>query len=87
MDQATIFATTETKTDVERNDRRDRDRLQARLAEMGTDLSTASFERAYVRVTKAEEKLGRISDSQLETIVDEVISGSETLEGIAESFR
>ena len=87
MDQATIFSTTETKAEVQRDDRRDRDHLQARLAGMGANLSTASFERAYVRVSKAEEKLGRLSDNQLATIVDEVVSGSETLEGIAESFR
>ena len=91
MDQATIFATTERAKRAFKNDQQDRDQLSRTLGEMNIGLNSVSFERAYTRIRQAEEqagaRAGTLNEAQLRLIVDDVVTGSETLEGVAESFR
>lgn len=54
---------------------------------MGVGLSRQAFEKAFARARTVIGHTGEISDSQLRSIVDEVISGTEILQGVAESFR
>jgi len=91
MDQATIFETTERTKRAFKNDQQDRDQLIRTLGEMNIALSSVSFERAYTRIRRVEAQAGArsgtLNETQLRLIVDEVVTGSETLEGVAESFR
>ena len=91
MDQATIFETTERAKRAFKNDQHDRDQLSRTLGEMNIGLNAVSFERAYTRIRQAEEqagaRAGNLNEAQLRLIVDDVVTGSETLEGVAESFR
>lgn len=87
MDQVTIFETTERAKRSHNDDQHDRDQLSRTLSEMNVGLSTASFERAYTRVRQAEAQGGAVTKAQLRSIVDEVVTGTETLEEVAESFR
>jgi isopropylmalate/homocitrate/citramalate synthase len=87
MDQATIFETTESSKRTYKDDQQDRDRLSNALNELNIGLSSVSFDRAYTRVRQAETRGGSLSETQLRSIVDDVVTGTETLEGVAESFR
>lgn len=90
MDQATTFETTESAKSAKsahKDDQHRRDQLSRTLSEMNVGLSTASFERAYRRVRQAEDRSGIVTETQLRSIVDEVVTGTETLEGVTESFR
>jgi len=87
MNQTTIFETTESTPAGRRADENDRERLRQALAEIDVKLGSAPFERAFTRVQKTESRTGPVSEGQLRAIVDEVVTGSETLEGVAESFR
>jgi len=87
MNPATIFETTESSKIARRDDESERDRLRQALAEINVTLASAPFERAFTRVQKTESRTGTITEDQLSAIVDEVVTGSETLEGVAESFR
>jgi len=87
MDQATIFETTESAKRAYKDDQHDRDRLHETLRALNIELSSASFDRAFNRVRQTEARTGSLSETQLRSIVDDVVTGNETLEGVAESFR
>ena len=87
MDQATVFETTERSKRAHKDDQEDRDRLSKALRELNIGLSSASFDRAYTRVRQAEARTGSLSETLLRSIVDDVVTGTETLEGVADSFR
>ncbi len=57
------------------------------LEEMGVSLYPSSFELAFARMQEAADQSGEVSDERIKGIVDEVISGMEILQGVADSFR
>jgi hypothetical protein len=54
---------------------------------MDIELSPIAFEEAFIRIRRAADQVGEVSDTRAQAILDEVISGSEMLQGVAESFR
>lgn len=64
-----------------------REAFQSALAEMGvTFTSSSSFERAFARTREAADDNGRVPGDRLQSIVDDVVSGMEMLQGVADSF-
>ncbi len=61
--------------------------LKHSLATMGVDLNQAAFEKAFLTMKKAADVQGEVSEAQLKAIVDDVVTGMEMFEGVAESFR
>lgn len=61
--------------------------LKHSLATMGVDLNPPAFEKAFLNMKKAADVQGEVSDAQLKTIVDEVVTSLEMFEGVTESFR
>lgn len=57
------------------------------LDEMGVGLSRQAFEKAFARAKTVVAQTGEVSVLRLRSIVDEVTSGTEILQGVAESFR
>ena len=57
------------------------------LATMEVDLNPTAFEKAFLQMKKAADVQGEVSESQVRAIVDEVVTGMEMFEGVAESFR
>ena len=54
---------------------------------MGVRLSQPAFARAVDRTVRTADVTGTVSIDQVRAIVSEVVSDSQTLEGVAESFR
>ena len=50
-------------------------------------MGSTAFEEAFARMQRVSDLTGKVSDTQMQAIVDEVVSGTETLQGVAESFR
>jgi 2-isopropylmalate synthase len=61
--------------------------LKHSLATMGVDLTPPAFEKAFLNMKKAADVQGEVSEAQLKTIVDEVVTSLEMFEGVTESFR
>lgn len=61
--------------------------LKHSLATMGVDLNPPAFEKAFLNMKKAADVQGEVSEAQLKTIVDEVVTSLEMFEGVTESFR
>ncbi|HSM45598.1 MAG TPA: hypothetical protein VK969_11330 [Acidimicrobiia bacterium] len=58
------------------------------LDDMGVTLaSSSSFERAFTRVKAAADHEGHVSGARFRAIVDEVESGMEVFQGVADTFR
>ncbi|MDH3462981.1 MAG: 2-isopropylmalate synthase, partial [Acidimicrobiia bacterium] len=57
------------------------------LATMGLDLNPALFEKAFMQLKVMADHQGEVSETQMKWIVDNVTSGVESFEGVAESFR
>jgi hypothetical protein len=65
-----------------------REAFQRALDEIGVTLtSSKSFERALARTREAAERSSRLTDDQLREIVDDVVSGMEVFQDVADSFR
>lgn len=65
-----------------------REAFQRALDEIGVTLtSSKSFERAFARTREAAERSSRLTDDQLREIVDDVVSGMEVFQDVADSFR
>lgn len=64
-----------------------RARFKHALAEMNVVLSPYAFEIAFARVTTVTARSGEPTGSQMRAIVDDVISSTEILQGVAETFR
>lgn len=61
--------------------------FQNALEEMGVTLtSSSSFERAFARTRDAADQNGLVPGERLQAIVDDVVSGMEMLQGVADSF-
>lgn len=62
--------------------------FQHALDDMGVTLaSSSSFERAFTRIKEAADNDGHVSRARFQAIVDEVESGMEVFQGVADSFR
>lgn len=57
------------------------------LTERGIDLGTPAYEKTLARVMEAAGRSEAISDAQLRSIVDEVVSAMEVLDEVAASFK
>lgn len=58
------------------------------LDEMGvTFRSPSSFERAFARTKDAADQNGEVPGDRLQAIVDDVMSGMEVFQDVADSFR
>lgn len=69
------------------SDQMERARFKRSLRDMNVTLSPYAFEVAYARVNTAAKRGVVISPEQMKSIVDDVLSSSEILQGVAESFR
>jgi 2-isopropylmalate synthase len=54
---------------------------------MGVELSSGPFEQAFARMKRVADQTGQVSEVQMQAIVDEVVTGTEILQGVTESFR
>lgn len=62
--------------------------FQSALDEMGvTFTSASSFERAFARTKEAADASGEVPGARLQAIVDDVVSGMEVFQGVADSYR
>ena len=68
-------------------DELERARLKRSLSAMNVVLCPYAFEVAYARVNTASRGGGEVTSEQVRAIVDDVLSSSEILQGVAESFR
>jgi 2-isopropylmalate synthase len=57
------------------------------LATLELDLNPALFEKAFTQLKVLADKQGEVNEAQMRWIVEDVTSGVETFEGVAESFR
>jgi 2-isopropylmalate synthase len=57
------------------------------LDRLGIELHNGAFDEAFARMKRVADQSGEVSDTQLRTIVDEVVAGTEILQGVADSFR
>lgn len=74
-------------TTTEPQDELQRARFKRSLSAMNVVLTPYAFEVAYARVKATVEKNGEATQIQVKAIVDDVLSSSEILQGVAESFR
>lgn len=80
--------TTRIKFDERMQDGEQRAVFQHALEEMGVSFSSpSSFERAFARTKDAADHNGDVSGDRLQAIVDDVVSGMEVFQGVADSFR
>ena len=75
------------RTTAKPHDERERARFKRTLSSMNVVLSPYAFEVAFARVGTASQRTGEVSTAQVRAIVDDVLSSSEILQGVAESFR
>ena len=61
--------------------------LRDRLLALDIHLTVVSLERTFQRMTEIATPNDEVTDDQLRTIVDDVVTGTEILHGVAESFR
>ena len=65
-----------------------REAFQHALDERGIALnSSKSFERAFARALEAADHSNQVSAERLAEIVDDVVSGMEVFQGVADSYR
>lgn len=76
-----------TQTSTKQDDQAQREAFRQSLTRLDVDLSPYAFEIAYARLTTMGKRPGEVSDAQIRSIVDDVISSTEILQGVAESFR
>lgn len=74
--------------DMKMKDGEQRAAFQSALNEMGVSFtSNSSFERAFARTKDAADQNGEVTGDRLQAIVDDVVSGMEVFQGVADSFR
>jgi hypothetical protein len=62
--------------------------FKSALDDMGVKFaSSSSFERAFSRTKEAATQNGQVTGARLQAIVDEVESGMEIFQGVADSYR
>lgn len=57
------------------------------LDRIGAELSNGAFDKAFARMKEVADRSGEVSDGQLRIIIDEVVSGTEILQGVNDTFR
>lgn len=80
------FETTEPRTG-DRDISGQRESLKRSLTALGFELSPYAFEVAFARVDTLAQKGEDVTDFQIRSIAEDVISSTEILQGVAESFR
>jgi F420-0:gamma-glutamyl ligase len=55
--------------------------------QLGVELGNGGLDRALARVKQTVDQTGDVTDAQLRLIVDEVVSGAEVFQGVADTFR
>lgn len=74
--------------DKKMQDGEQRAAFRSALNEMGVSFdSPSSFERAFARSKDAADRNGEVRGDRLQAIVDDVVSGMEVFQGVADSFR
>jgi hypothetical protein len=74
--------------DMKMKDGEQRAAFQSALNDMGVSFTAASsFERAFARTKDAADRNGEVTGDRLQAIVDDVVSGMEVFQGVADSFR
>ena len=74
--------------DTEMKEGEQRAAFQTALDEMGVSFAShSSFERAFTRTKDAADHNGEVRGDRLQAIVDDVVSGMEVFQGVADSFR
>lgn len=79
--------TTSTKNPTDMAPHEQRAAFEHALADLKVELSPYAFEKAFARVRRVTDNPGDVPQEQLRFIVDDVVSGAEVLQGVAESFR
>lgn len=82
----TTFDTTD-RNHPEANLDPSRRNLKDRLLALDIQLTIVSLERTFQRMSEVATSNNDVTDDQLRTIVDDVVTGTEILQGVAESFR
>lgn len=81
MTKTITFDTTQRDSDL-------REAFQRALDDIGVTLSSSkSFERAYARTREVAARSSRLTNDRLREIVDDVVSGMEVFQDVADSFR
>ncbi len=57
------------------------------LDQIGLQLSDTAFEAAFDRMKELADQNGQVSTGQIRSIVDDVVSDIEVLDGVAASFQ
>jgi 2-isopropylmalate synthase len=57
------------------------------LSTLGIDLNDQSFEMAFARMKEVADRSGEVSLHQIRTIVEDMVSGLEVMDGVAATFR
>ena len=57
------------------------------LEAMGVELTNGAFESAFVRMKEVADRDGEVTPTQLRSIVDDVVSSMEILDGVVASFQ
>lgn len=61
--------------------------LRRWLSTLNINLGDIAFEKAFARVKQIADRSGAISEDQMRSIVNEVVSGMEVLDDVAASFK
>ena len=65
----------------------DRAAFRHSLDQIGLQLSDTAFEAAFDRMKELADRNGQVSTGQIRSIVDDVVSDIEVLDGVAASFQ
>jgi 2-isopropylmalate synthase len=58
-----------------------------KLSTLGIDLNDQSFEMAFARIKEVADRSGEVSLHQIRSIVEDMVSGLEVMDGVAATFR
>lgn len=57
-----------------------------KLEGLGVELKNGEFDKAFDRMKQTADQSGAVSDDQVKSIIEEVISGTEVFQGIADAY-
>jgi 2-isopropylmalate synthase len=61
--------------------------LKHSLDRIGVELGPTAFEQVFARMKEVADRIGEVPEDRLRSLVDEVVAGTEMLQGVSESFR
>jgi isopropylmalate/homocitrate/citramalate synthase len=73
--------------DTTKREHEQREAFQGALSQMGITLPSKSFDRAFARIRQIAGDDGKIPGDRLQSIMDDVVSGMEVFQGVADSYR